>query len=154
MIIGWVTYTQAHGKLRLRLMAVRLYNCREVNKKAAQGSITKFFTRIPHQKQIEKKEPEDNDLTSNFNAEEMSQVPAASMSNHPTCPICGQSIPADEALSNQHVDECLNKSAIKEMLQAETQDRLQQPTPSTPPRPRHKAKTAGPLDAFIRGKGK
>ena len=152
---------QAHGKLRLRLMAVRLYNCREVNKKAAQGSITQFFSRVPQQQQhIDKKEaePVDHAMAPIEDGSTGPAVPATTMQTT-TCPICNQKIPADEALSNQHVDECLNTTAIKEMLEAETQDRLllhtpAAPSPSTPPKSRQRPRAAGPLDAFVRGKGK
>lgn len=33
------------------------------------------------------------------------------------CPICGCQVSADNLILNQHIDECLNKSAIQEAIQ-------------------------------------
>lgn len=33
-----------------------------------------------------------------------------------TCPVCNQLVPAENTVFNQHIDECLNCSAIKETL--------------------------------------
>lgn len=37
-----------------------------------------------------------------------------------TCPVCNQSVPAENTAFNQHIDECLNSSAIQETLSEES----------------------------------
>lgn len=46
------------------------------------------------------------------------EVPLGSTKDHlQDCPICGCQVSAENLILNQHIDECLNKSAIKEAIQ-------------------------------------
>ena len=41
---------------------------------------------------------------------------ATAQTDMATCPVCSQLVPAENTVFNQHIDECLNCSAIKETL--------------------------------------
>lgn len=101
----------AEGK-ELRLLGVRLYKLSEKGEEE-EGKITvvDMLKRRRVAKEQEDEEKEENVI------EEMSEEMEEMDDNSPKCPICGMKIEGlDDREMNMHVDECLNRDSIKDIL--------------------------------------
>eukprot|EP00124_Ichthyophonus_hoferi_P003807 Ihof_evm4s357 gene=Ihof_evmTU4s357 len=86
-------YEAGGGTLRLRLMGIRLSGLQgnAVEKPLGQNTITSFFG---------------SEATTDRSDQEGRG-----------CPVCGQALPTDDDLVNKHIDDCLSKKAVQELLQ-------------------------------------
>lgn len=141
---------QAEEGLHLRLMGVRLSALRIVGSGAApkpSGGLHRFLeTKKPISVDFQEEHPSaeptvpvaavgDHEAMLAGHAAE----PGGAMEERRICPVC-QSVLESSCDANDHIDNCLSKRAIREMLK--------DPVGPTH-RPKKKARTKGPLDGFL-----
>ncbi|KAI9357087.1 hypothetical protein BD770DRAFT_389022 [Pilaira anomala] len=109
--------------VNIRLMGLRMSTMKKRGHE--DESLRKYFTKLPL--------PESSESSINCNetdciTEVSDPLEEKDRTNHPLplgCPICNRQLVLDNVNFNQHVDECLNKVEVKEILKTQLEiDRL------------------------------